>query len=152
MKKLFLMCFVVMLSLFFCSTTFAETATEDVIAALDIALSDAFDYYETRYSCDNSTLIVNVAIDGFANDMYAAKENGIDSSDETWNQIKGMFLTIYYGCESLFETCGIAKPDSIILQLWNDDVAIRNDYSTGKSSVLLAVTNGLFFIDEMEAY
>ncbi len=152
MKKLFLLCVALVLSISFHSVSYAETTPEDVVEALKTAYDYAFDYCEVRYNTDENTLFVDVAIDGFAKSMYEAKESGIDSTDETWNQIKGMFLTIYYGSISMFETCEIETPEHILLQLWNDDVVIRDDHSTGKSRVLLAIHNGFFYIDEMEVY
>ena len=152
MKKLFVLCMVFVFSFCSYSVSFAETTTEDVIEALKLAYSEAFDYCETRYNADDSTLIVDVAIDGFAQIMYQAKENGVESTDETWNQLKGIFLAAYYGSVSMFETCEIETPKHIHLQLWNDDVVIRNDHSTGKSRILLAIQNGYFYIDEMESY
>lgn len=148
MKK-FLLCFALALFLFL-PVTYAETTTEDVVEALKMAFADGFDYCDLRYN--DNTLYVDVAIDGFAQSLYEAKENGIDSANETWNQIKGMFLTIHYSCEAMFETCNVTAPDNILLQLWNDDVVIRDDHSTGKSRILLAIHNGMFYIDEMEAH
>lgn len=152
MKKLFLLCVALVLSVSFYSVSYAETTPGDVVEALKTAYADAFDYCDVRYNADGDTLFVDVAIDGFANSMYEAKENGVDSTNETWNQIKGMFLTIYYGTVSMFEICEVETPAHIFLQLWNDDVVIRDDHSTGKSRVLLAIQNGFFYIDEMEVY
>lgn len=152
MKKLLSLCLTLILSLSFHSVTYAETTAEDVVAALEMAFSDGFDYCDIRYNPEESSLFIDVAIDGFAKSMYEAKENGVDSTNETWNQIKGMFLTIYYSTVSFFEIVEIEAPDHILLQLWNDDLVIRDNHSTGKSSVLLAIHNDFFYIDEMEVY
>ena len=138
--------------LLFVSVASAETVVEDVVAVLETAYSDAFDYYNLRFDVEESTLYVDVAIDGFAENMYALKEIGVDSTNESWNQIKGMLLTIYQSSVSVFEVCEVEAPEHIFLQLWNDDVAIRNDHTTGKSRILLAIHNGMFYIDEMEVH
>ncbi len=150
MKKLFVLCIVLVMSIFFQSAAYAEVTPEDVAEALKASCVDAFDYFEIRYNADDSSFYVDVAIDGLAKGMYAAKEYGVDSTDEEWNQIKGMFMMLYYATVSMFETCEIETPDYVGLSLWNDDVVIRNDHSTGKSSILLAISNGYFYIDEME--
>lgn len=152
MKKLISLFLAFVLSLSVHSVTYAEATADDVVAALEMAFSDGFDYCNIRYKPEESSLFIDVAIDGFAENMYEAKENGVDSTDEIWNQIKGMFLAIYYGTVAFFETVEIETPDHILLQLWNDDVVIRDNHSTGKSRVLLAIQNGYFYIDEMEAY
>ena len=63
-----------------------------------------------------------------------------------------MFLATYYNIISSIEICDVKVPSSIFLQLWNDDVVIRNDHSTGKSRILLALHNEQFYIDEIEVY
>lgn len=149
MKKLFSVLVVLMLIPFFASAE--EVTAEDVVSILEQSFSE-WDYCKVRYDSSDDSLFVDLAIDGFSQSVYLAIENGFDSISEEWNQLKGMFLAIYCTIESFFEVAEIETPDHILLQLWNDDVVIRDDQSLGKSRVFLAIHNGLFYIDEMEIY
>lgn len=148
MKRIFALMIVLV---FIPCCTLAEVTAEDVASVLKQAFSE-WDYCDVRYDESGDSLFIDLAMDGFAQNLYSAIDNDLDSASEEWNQFKGMFLAIYYSVESFFEIAEIETPEYIMLQLWNDDVVIRNDHTTGKSRILLAIQNEMFYIDEVEVY
>ena len=150
MKRMFLF---LVLIVFVPCCAFAEANFEEAAAIITQGFSESFDYCDVQYNASNETLIVNVAIDGFAKSMYEEIEHGTASSNEYWNQGKGVFLMMYQSIVSVLEMADLGIPENAVyLQLLNDDVAIRNDETTGKSRILWAVNCGMFYIDEMEVY
>ena len=131
--------------------TLAEVTAEDIASVLKQAFSE-WDYCDVRYDETDNSIFIDLAMDGFAQSLYSATYNDLESASEEWNQFKGMFLAIYYSIESFFEIAEIETPEYIMLQLWNDDVVIRDDHTTGKSRILLAIQNGMFYIDEVVDY
>ncbi len=150
MKKLFAL-WVVFVLLF--SAAFAESIYEQAAALIEQSMSGSFDYCDVQYNASDETLIVNVAIDGFSDRMYAAIEDGSADTKEYWYQGKGVFFMIYQTLVDVIEDADLGIPENAIyFQVLNDDVAIRNDDSSGKSRILWAINCGMFYIDELEAW
>lgn len=154
MKKMFRL-FALILA--FCFVIpFAEGTT--VIPADDddlvVMLEEVLQTLELDYSCvtlnrKQSTIVVDVAVDGLTENLLALKAEGFDETFEQWVQIKDSMQSFYSAIIDMFKT--VHREDMrLIFNIVNDDAYIREDYSTISHNPLLSFgIYGTVFIDEM---
>ena len=100
-------------------------------------LKDLFDYYYVE--ADETGMIINVAMDGVAREVYAAKVAGDKWDSTAWDTMRQNLLDTYNALYSLIETAGVKEP-SLMLTLLNDQV---------HDNVFLGIAYGTIIYDVM---
>ena len=100
-------------------------------------LKDLFDYYYVEV--DETGMIINVAMDGLAREVYAAKVAGDNWDSTAWETMRQNLLDTYNALYSLIETAGVKEP-SLMLTLLNDQA---------HDNVFLGIAYGTIIYDVM---
>ena len=100
-------------------------------------LKDLFDYYYVEV--DETGMIINVAMDGLAREVYAAKVAGDQWDSTAWDTMRQNLLDTYNALYSLIETAGVKEP-SLMLTLLNDKA---------HDNVFLGIAYGTIIYDVM---
>ena len=100
-------------------------------------LKDLFDYYYVEV--DETGMIINVAMDGLAREVYAAQVAGDKWDSTAWDTMRQNLLDTYNALYSLIETAGVKEP-SLMLTLLNDQA---------HDNVFLGIAYGTIIYDVM---
>ena len=152
MKKLLCL---VLLILCFAVPAHAESVIpaddDDITIMLEEAIAHVgFDYSSVTLNREKGMFIVDVAIDGMTENLLSLKHDGYDETFEAWVGIKDVMLSMHGSIVELFKT--VHREDlKLIFNVVNDDVYIREDYSTISYNPLLSIgLYGIVSVDVME--
>ena len=154
MKKLFALLVSLVLVVSFFSSAFAENIlaadVDDIVDMIEYSVADDFAYCNVIYNQKDNLLIVDFAIDGFAQYITELKQNGGSKYSEDWVLFKDAISYMY---STLQETISLVGRDDLkdilVLRLVNDDVVLRCDYSTISYSPFLIIRKGILVEDVM---
>ncbi len=151
MKKLFCL---VLLILCFAVPAYAESVIpaddDDIKIVLEEVLAQmGYDYSSVTLNREKGIFVVDIAIDQLAMNLIYLKGQGYDETLESWANIKKVMLTTH---ADILEWFRIVHRDDLdlILNVVNDNVYIRNDYTTISFNPLLTIgTHGIVTVDAM---
>ena len=152
MKNLFCL---VLLILCFAVPAHAESVISADDDDITIMLEEALAQVEFDYSCvtlnrEKGMFIVDVAIDGLTENLLSLKRDGYNETFEAWVGLKDVMLSMHGSIVELFKA--VHREDlKLIFNVVNDDVYIREDYSTVSYNPLLSIgIYGIVAVDVME--
>ena len=152
MKNLFCL---VLLILCFAVPAHAESVIPADDDDITIMLEEALAQVEFDYSCvtlnrEKGMFIVDVAIDGLTENLLSLKRDGYNETFEAWVGLKDVMLSMHGSIVELFKA--VHREDlKLIFNVVNDDVYIREDYSTVSYNPLLSIgIYGIVAVDVME--
>ncbi len=134
-----------------CAESFVIAADEDdLVSMLEEALEQMeCDYYEVTLNRKDKIIVVDIGMDGLTAYLLALKELGADETYEPWEEAKEAFLFLHDSILDMFAT--VHRDDMrLMLNVVNDDVFLRQDYSTYGYNELLTIVKGIFITDVME--
>ena len=153
MKKL-LCALCLLLTLSLCIPVFAESTVipaddDDLVSMLEEALEETDpDYSRVTLNRQGKMIVVDIGMDGLTADVLALKEMGFDETCEPWAEMTEAMQTMYKGILDMFST--VHRDDMrLMLNVVNDDVFIREDYSTYGYNELLTISMGVVITDAM---
>lgn len=151
MKRLF--CLVLLILCFAvpaCAESVIPADEDDLVRMIDESLEEVdFDYHNVTLNRKDKIIVVDVAIDGMAENLLTLKSEGCDESFEAWVGIKDVMLSMHTSILDMFKI--VHRDDMrLVFQIVNDDAFIREDYSTIRYNPLLSIgIFGIISIDVM---
>jgi len=147
------------------SFSFAETASnaklddETVISTIEAWLySEGYDYCLVQFydnaNSNMTCLEAKVTFDGVTSSMITLKKAGHGPNSPKWVQTKAKMLTEIEEITAYLESVGYANVN-VLMVLVNDDIYLREDYSTDKYATFfyastLCFENGHVLFDILE--
>lgn len=122
-----------------------------VISMIEDGISSSPNVWtNVTYDYTQNAIILDMASDGFVKTVFFNFDNGLSPTvQEAWDSLKDKMINMCNSYVSVLRKYGY-NDIHIVFRLVNDDVYIRNDYSTITYNPLLVIKDGVVVADIFE--
>lgn len=130
----------------FCANTISADVDDIISMIKSVISSEEGIYCEAHFNEKQNLIYVEIAFDGLATEVVYNCKKGVDPASEEWIVFQEAMMYLYDSLSTMLHIVG--RDDlNLALSIVNDDAYIRQDYSTISYNPILAIRNGVVYID-----